>query len=84
VVVDLVTQTITSPTGAVFSFEIDAAERTALVEGLDDIGVSLREEQAIQALEARLVAERPWLIHLPVATDSKREASTIATSERGK
>jgi 3-isopropylmalate dehydratase small subunit len=84
VVVDLVTQTITSPTGAVFSFEIDAAERTALVEGLDDIGVSLREEQAIQTLEARLVAESPWLIHLPVATDSKREASTIATSERGK
>jgi 3-isopropylmalate/(R)-2-methylmalate dehydratase small subunit len=69
VVVDLIRQTIASPAGANFSFEIDAAERTALLEGLDDIGVSLREEESIRAFEVRLAAESPWLIALPVATD---------------
>jgi 3-isopropylmalate/(R)-2-methylmalate dehydratase small subunit len=69
-VVDLVTRTITSPTGANFSFELDAAERTALLEGLDDIGVSLREEASIEALEARLATDSPWLIALPIATDT--------------
>jgi 3-isopropylmalate/(R)-2-methylmalate dehydratase small subunit len=69
VVVDLVAQTITSPTGANFSFEMDAAERTALLEGLDDIGVSLREEESIRTFEVRLATENPWLIALPVATE---------------
>jgi 3-isopropylmalate/(R)-2-methylmalate dehydratase small subunit len=69
VVVDLVTQTITSPAGASFSFEMDAAERTALLEGLDDIGVSLREEESIRTFEVRLATESPWLIALPMATD---------------
>jgi 3-isopropylmalate/(R)-2-methylmalate dehydratase small subunit len=69
VVVDLVTQTITSPTGASFSFEMDAGERTALIEGLDDIGVSLREEEPIRAFEVRLATDSPWLIALPTATD---------------
>jgi len=68
-VVDLVTQTITSPTGTNFSFEMDAAERTALLEGLDDIGVSLREEGSIRAFELGLAIDSPWLIALPVATD---------------
>jgi 3-isopropylmalate/(R)-2-methylmalate dehydratase small subunit len=68
-VVDLVTQTITSPTGTKFSFQIGAAERTALLEGLDDIGVSLREEESIRAFEVRLARESPWLIALPIATD---------------
>jgi 3-isopropylmalate/(R)-2-methylmalate dehydratase small subunit len=70
VVVDLVTRTITSPTGAILSFELDAAERTALLEGLDDIGVSLREEASIEALEVRLATDSPWLIALPMATDT--------------
>jgi 3-isopropylmalate/(R)-2-methylmalate dehydratase small subunit len=68
VTVDLVSRTITTPADTVFSFEIDAAERTALLEGLDDIGVSLREEASIGAFEARLAAERPWLIAVPVTT----------------
>jgi 3-isopropylmalate/(R)-2-methylmalate dehydratase small subunit len=69
VVVDLVGKTITSGTGTSFSFEMDAAERTALLEGLDDIGVSLREEESIRAFEVRLATESPWLIALPVATE---------------
>jgi 3-isopropylmalate/(R)-2-methylmalate dehydratase small subunit len=83
VVVDLVKQTVTSPTGANFSFEIDAAERTALLEGLDDIGVSLREEASIRAFEVRLATESPWLIALPVTTDID-ESETAAATTRGK
>jgi 3-isopropylmalate/(R)-2-methylmalate dehydratase small subunit len=82
-VVDLVKQTVTSPTGANFSFEIDAAERTALLEGLDDIGVSLREETSIRAFEVRLATESPWLIALPVTTDID-ESSAAAATTRGK
>jgi 3-isopropylmalate/(R)-2-methylmalate dehydratase small subunit len=84
VVVDLVTRTITSPTGANFSFEIDAAERTALLEGLDDIGVSLREEESIRAFEVRLADERQWLIALPLTIDIDETSETAATAKRGK
>jgi 3-isopropylmalate/(R)-2-methylmalate dehydratase small subunit len=69
VVVDLVAQTITSPTGAVLSFELAAAERTALLEGLDDIGLSLREEVSIRTFEARHASDSPWLTTLPPAPD---------------
>jgi 3-isopropylmalate/(R)-2-methylmalate dehydratase small subunit len=69
IVVDLVTQAITLPAGTTFSFQIGAAERTALLGGLDDIGVSLREEESIRAFEVRLATKSPWLIALPMATD---------------
>jgi 3-isopropylmalate dehydratase small subunit len=65
--VDLVSKTVTSPSGVRYSFDIDPAERTALLEGLDDIGISLREDDAIRAFEARIVLESPWLIALPAA-----------------
>lgn len=65
--VDLLAQTIYSPSGARYGFDIDPAERTALVEGLDDIGVSLRENDAIRAFEARIALESPWLVALPGA-----------------
>jgi 3-isopropylmalate dehydratase small subunit len=68
-VVDLVTQRITSPSGTEFAFGIDAAERTALLEGLDDIGVSLREEDSIRSFEIRLAAEHPWLIAIPPVSE---------------
>lgn len=65
VAVDLVAQTITSPSAATYHFDIEPAERTALLEGLDDIGITLREEDAIRAFEARLAKESPWLIAMP-------------------
>ena len=41
-------------------FEIDAFRKQALLEGLDDIGLTLRHDAGIRAFEARHVAEWPW------------------------
>lgn len=60
VTVDLVSQIVVGPTGSSYRFSIDAAERTALLEGLDDIGMSLREDPAISEFEHRALDEMPW------------------------
>jgi len=83
---DLVAQTITAPSGRSFAFEIDVAERTALLEGLDDIGITLRESDAIAIFESRLEAERPWL--QTIAGRAKRAVTVAAgkttnSEERG-
>jgi 3-isopropylmalate dehydratase small subunit len=61
VTVDLVTQTISAPSGRIFGFEVDGAERTALLEGLDDVGISLRAVDAIADYEQRVSETSPWL-----------------------
>jgi 3-isopropylmalate/(R)-2-methylmalate dehydratase small subunit len=78
VTADLVAQTITTPCGARLMFEIDAAERTALLEGLDDIGISLRESAAIAAFETRLATTRPWLQQI---AGRERHAVPVGTNE---
>ena len=59
--VDLIDQAIRAPDGALYPFAIEAGERTALLEGLDDIGLSLRHAEAIAAWEERTRDARPWL-----------------------
>jgi len=59
--VDLRTQTITAPGGRQFRFEIAPEDRTILLEGLDDIGLTLKHAQDIAAWEQRMQRERPWL-----------------------
>jgi 3-isopropylmalate dehydratase small subunit len=59
--VDLRTQTIAGPAGEVFRFEIAPEDRTILLEGLDDIGLTLKHADAIAAWEARMQQQRPWL-----------------------
>jgi len=63
---DLENQRIVAPDGSEFPFEIAPAERTALLEGLDDIGMTLKHRADIAAWEARVRAQRPWLQELPV------------------
>ena len=50
--VDLETQMITDENGSSVSFEVDSFQRYCLLEGLDDIGLTLRHEEAIKAYEA--------------------------------
>jgi 3-isopropylmalate/(R)-2-methylmalate dehydratase small subunit len=59
--VDLPAQTVTTPSGEVFGFDIDAARKHALVEGLDEIGLTLQHAEDIRAYEARRREVTPWL-----------------------
>jgi 3-isopropylmalate dehydratase/3-isopropylmalate/(R)-2-methylmalate dehydratase small subunit len=59
--IDLAAQTVTSPTGAVFKFDIDPGRKQKLLEGLDDIGLSLKRSDAIGAFEARRKLAQPWM-----------------------
>jgi len=58
--VDLEAQTVTTSDGQVFAFEIDAHRKHCLIEGLDDIGLTLEKAAAIDSFENRAAAARPW------------------------
>lgn len=59
--IDLQPQEVTGPNGFSASFEIDPFRKTCLLEGLDEIGLSLKDVDAIKAYEARRVVDAPWL-----------------------
>ncbi len=59
--VDLRAGTITAPSGRIVTFELDALRRTALLEGLDDIGLTLKHRAAIAAWQQHDRATRPWV-----------------------
>lgn len=59
--VDLEAQTITRPDGVSYSFEVDAFRKHCLLNGLDDIGLTLQDEAAIKDFEAKHQAAQPWL-----------------------
>jgi 3-isopropylmalate/(R)-2-methylmalate dehydratase small subunit len=59
--VDLAAQTVTSPSGKVYSFEIDEFRKHCLLNGLDDIGLTLQDGEAIATFEAKHRASQPWL-----------------------
>ncbi|MEM8728302.1 MAG: 3-isopropylmalate dehydratase small subunit [Pseudomonadota bacterium] len=59
--VDLEAQTVTTSDGTVISFEIDPFRKRCLLEGLDDIGLSLEKVSSIDAFEAQAGSVRPWV-----------------------
>jgi 3-isopropylmalate/(R)-2-methylmalate dehydratase small subunit len=59
--VDLQEQTITSPSGKRYRFEIDPRRRAGLLEGLDEVLQTLRRDDEIRAFQASDRAERPWI-----------------------
>ncbi len=59
--IDLDAQTVTRPDGVVHRFEVDAFRKHCLLHGLDDIGLTLQQADAIRAFEARHRAAQPWL-----------------------
>jgi 3-isopropylmalate/(R)-2-methylmalate dehydratase small subunit len=59
--VDLQEQTITSPSGKRHSFEIDPRRRTGLLEGLDEVSLTLQRDDEIRAFQASDRVERPWI-----------------------
>jgi 3-isopropylmalate/(R)-2-methylmalate dehydratase small subunit len=63
--VDLAAQRITAPSGAVTPFAIDALQRESLLEGLDEIGLTLRWADEIGAWQAADGERRPWAWRIP-------------------
>jgi 3-isopropylmalate/(R)-2-methylmalate dehydratase small subunit len=59
--VDLEAQTITGPDGGSISFEIDPFKKKCLLQGLDDVGLTMKKEDAISKFENDKKASEPWL-----------------------
>jgi 3-isopropylmalate/(R)-2-methylmalate dehydratase small subunit len=61
ITVDLESQTITGPDGGTISFEVDPFRKHCLLNGLDDIGLTMEKASRIDSFEAQRKAQQPWL-----------------------
>jgi 3-isopropylmalate/(R)-2-methylmalate dehydratase small subunit len=61
--VDLERQVIVRPQGEEIPFEVNAFRKYCLLNGFDDIGLTLRQSDKIRAFEAERLATKPWLAH---------------------
>jgi 3-isopropylmalate/(R)-2-methylmalate dehydratase small subunit len=60
--VDLETQTVTTPFQDRFEFEIDPFRKHCLLNGVDEIGLTLQSSDAISKYETKIAASQPWLV----------------------
>ncbi|RUR40748.1 3-isopropylmalate dehydratase small subunit [Vreelandella populi] len=63
--IDLENQRVITPGGEILEFEVDAFRKHCLLNGLDDIGITLQDEDAIRAFEEKHKDARPWLFRQP-------------------
>jgi 3-isopropylmalate/(R)-2-methylmalate dehydratase small subunit len=61
--VDLPRQVVVKPDGVELPFEVQAFRKYCLLNGFDDIGLTLRHADKIRAFEAERLARQPWLAH---------------------
>ena len=61
ITVDLENQTVTGSDGTTYPFEVDAFKKHCLLNGLDDIGLTLEKGDAIDTYERDLAQSRPWV-----------------------
>lgn len=61
IAIDLEHQTVTTPFQDRFHFEIDPFRKMCLIQGLDEVGITLTHEHALAAYEVRMKAQKPWL-----------------------
>ncbi|EAQ63599.1 isopropylmalate isomerase small subunit [Marinomonas sp. MED121] len=59
--IDLEEQVVVTPSGSRFSFDVDAFRKHCLLNGLDDIGLTLQDQDAIKSYEAERQQSAPWL-----------------------
>ena len=59
--VDLQQQTVVTPSNAVYKFEVDSFRKHCLLNGLDEIGLTLQHAEKIRQFELKRKAEQPWL-----------------------
>jgi 3-isopropylmalate/(R)-2-methylmalate dehydratase small subunit len=60
ITVDLEAQEIRGPDGGVIHFDVDPHRKRCLMEGLDDIGLTMEKADAIESFEKKSAASRPW------------------------
>ena len=65
--IDLERQVIIKPSGDELPFEVQAFRKYCLINGLDDIGLTLRHADKIKAFEAQRLTQKPWLAHTMLA-----------------
>lgn len=65
-VIDLAAQTVATPAGRVLPFDVDPARKYRLLNGLDDIGLTLQHTDQIKAYEQARAKQAPWLFEAPV------------------
>ena len=65
--IDLQRQVVIKPGGDELSFEVQAFRKYCLLNGFDDIGLTLRHADKINAFEAHRLAQKPWLAHTMLA-----------------
>ena len=61
--IDLSEQSITSPSDKSYKFDVDAFRKHCLLNGLDDIGLTMQHQDAIKAFETKHQAAQPWLFN---------------------
>jgi 3-isopropylmalate/(R)-2-methylmalate dehydratase small subunit len=59
--IDLASQEIRGPDGGVVKFELDAFRKHCMINGLDDIGLTMAKEKSITGYESDVGASRPWI-----------------------
>ena len=59
--IDLPSQEIRRPNGSIIKFEIDPFRKKCLLEGLDDIGLTMQKSDEIKTFENNMSSQRPWL-----------------------
>ena len=65
--IDLERQVVLRPQGEEIPFEVQAFRKYCLLNGFDDIGLTLRQSDKIKAFEAQRLATKPWLAHTMVS-----------------
>lgn len=61
--IDLSAQTISTPSGNSYQFDVDAFRKHSLLNGLDDIGLTMQHQEAIKAFEKKHQVAQPWLFN---------------------
>ena len=61
--IDLSAQTVITPSGQSYQFDVDAFRKHCLLNGLDDIGLTMQHQDAIKAFETQHKIKQPWLFN---------------------
>lgn len=61
--IDLSAQTISTPSGNSYQFDVDAFRKHSLLNGFDDIGLTMQHQEAIKAFEKKHQVAQPWLFN---------------------